>query len=162
MNPGRTNDPSATDPDPTTRRLISDISVGLLADAYGIALDQSYDFVLPSTLDTAHATLDSETGTLLVQGLSGEVVDDIDVNLINNGDNIEVLVNGTREVVASIAVSKIVIAGNGGNDDIFVQPTITQPWQEVDYVVSSNADTVDTGTIGDGLVDSIRMCLATR
>jgi hypothetical protein len=116
-----------------------------LADAYG------YSAVLPSTLDTAHVTLDSETGTLLVQGLPDAVNQDIELNLV--GANIEVLVGSTTELVPSAAVTKIVIAKNGGDYDVLVDTSITQPRQDVLYVVSSNQDAVDSGTIGDGLVD---------
>ena len=147
MNPGRTINPLITDPHPMTRRLISDIDVGLLADAYG------YTVNVPSTLNTAYVTLDSQTGTLLVQGLPGAVVDDIDVNLINGGADVQVMVNGATEVVAAEDVVKIVVAGNGGNDAIDVAPGLAGIWQLADYVISSNQDAVDSGTLGDGLVD---------
>ena len=145
MNAGRTVPPPLGNPIPTTRQFISDVDVQVLADAYG------YTVVLPSALDTAHATLDSQTGTLLVQGRTGALNDTITIDTV--GGDLRVQVNNTTELVPFADVSQIVIAGNGGTDAITVAPSLSLLRKDVDYVVSSNEDSADAGTLGDGLVD---------
>jgi len=147
MNPGETvpADPE-TPPLETTRQFISDLTVQVLADAYG------YTVTLPSTLDTAHATLDSLGGTLLVQGLSGN--DTIDISTTGTGgDTIEVAVNSTTETFATGDVNQIIIARNGGSDSVTVASTLQAISQEVDFVVSSNEDEIDSGSLTDEFVD---------
>lgn len=142
MNRGTTVPPAGADPLPTTRQFISDLTVQVLADAYG------YDVTLPSTINTAHASLDPYTGTLLVQGLSGS--DDIDVTLVGAGDDtIRVEVNGTTEDFVREDVRQILIAGNGGTDSIVVAPALQSIQQDVDYVVSSNEDAIETSGVGE-------------
>jgi hypothetical protein len=135
----------------TMRHLISDLDVKILADAYG------YGVTLPSTFDTAHVTLDSLTGTLLVQGLIGWQDDMIITEVGSSGEYIEVQVNNTMERVLKEHVSQIVIAGRGNvsgeQDDIFVGPSLMSMKKEVHWVVSSNQDAVDPGTLGDVHVD---------
>jgi len=143
MNPGRTV-PVGTDPIETTRQFITDLNIQLLADAYG------YTVVLPSTLNTAHAILDSETGVLLVQGRAGGLNDTITVDTV--GSNVVVEVNATTETIPVNQVQRIVIAGNGGTDTID-HSGVTLPVEIVHYVVSSNEDSADAGTLGDGIVD---------
>lgn len=145
MNPGRTVPPPGADPIPTTRQWISDLNVMILADAYG------YTVTLPSQLDTAHATLDSLTGTLLVQGRTGGLNDTIALTVV--GDNIQVVVNSTTELVPLASVTQIVIAGLGGTDSISVASGLQSLRRDVQYVVSSNEDAIDSGTLGNGLVD---------
>lgn len=149
MNPGSTIPPPGGSPIPTTRQFISDTGVQLLADAYG------YTVVLPSALDTAHATLDSETGTLLIQGgltTAGAAVNDtIDVSV--SGSDILVTVNGTTELVLQASVTQIGIAGNGGADSITVASALAVLRKDVQYVVSSNQDSAAAGTLGDGVID---------
>ncbi len=145
MNPGRTVPPPGADPIPTTRQFISDLTVQVLADAYG------YTVTLPSTLDTAHATLDELTGTLLVQGLPGAVNETITIDTV--GEDIRVVVGNTTELFSQADVTQIVVAGNGGTDTITVASEYAAITQQVDYVVSSNEDAIDSGTLGDGLVD---------
>ncbi len=145
MNPGRTVPPPGADPIPTTRQFISDLTVQVLADAYG------YTVTLPSTLDTAHATLDSLSGTLLVQGLPGAVNETITIDTV--GDDIRVVVGNTTELIPQVDVTQIVVAGNLDTDTITVDPQFDGMTQMVDYVVSSNEDSADAGTLGDGLVD---------
>jgi hypothetical protein len=153
MNDGRTVPAGNPDPDPpneTVRQFISDLDAKILADAYG------YSVVLPSTLNTAHTTLDSDTGTLLIQGgltvSGGSQNDTISVDIV--GPNIRVQVNGTTELVPQANVTQIIIAGNGGTDDIDVDPALESLRKTVDYIVSSNQDVLDDGDMpGDSIVD---------
>lgn len=155
MNPGRVAPIGS--PTETTRQLISDWNVKLLADAY------DYDVVLPSSLDTMHATLDFQTGTLLVQGglnsLGLSQNDTIDITLEGSGANelIKVVVNGTTERFRRADVTQLVIAGNGGTDTVDVADALEAiPGfrQDVHYVVSSNEDFSDPNdTSIDDVID---------
>lgn len=162
LNPGRSVPAGSPDPPPpneTARQWISDLDVQVLADAYG------YTVTLPSTLDTAHATLDSQTGTLLVQGRTGALDDEIIIDTI--GDQIRVRVQWpvgaptftATELVPLADVTQIVIARNGGNDNVNIPAALLPLVQEVQYVVSSNADAVeDANSVGgpvatNGIVD---------
>jgi CSLREA domain-containing protein len=149
MNPGHTVPPNnGTAPNPTTRQYISDLNAQILADAYG------YTVTLPSTLNSAHVTLDSQTGTLLVQGRTGGQDDFIELTLTGpSSETITVTVNDTTENVSRSAVSQILIAPHGGNDGVYVTQVLQRITSNVQYVVSSNEDAVDAGTHGDGLVD---------
>jgi hypothetical protein len=140
MNPGRIT--PVGQQDETLRQFISDFDVQLLADAYG------YSVTLPSSIDTAHAVLDSQTGTLLVQGRAGGLADTITISTV--GSSIQVAVNSTTEVIPSSQVSQIVVARNGGSDSVTVTGV---SYVEAHYVVSSNQDSADAGTLGDGLID---------
>lgn len=147
MNPGRTvpaGQPTVTPPVETTRQFISDLTVEVLEDAYG------YTVTLPSELDTAHATLDTYTGTLLVQGLPGAQNDDIDISV--DGTDILVEVNDTEERVPLDQVTQILIAENGGTDTVNVAPALMALRQDIDYVVSSNEDAVDAN-LADNVFD---------
>lgn len=132
----------------------------ILADAYG------YTVTLPSTLNTAHATLDEIGGTLLVQGSPRDNAgaganDTINVTLV--GGDVQVQVNtptlNTTEVFSLADVSRIVIAGHGGADNITVDAALGEIAEFVDYVVSSNQDAIEDansaagGTLGDDIVD---------
>ena len=143
MNPGRITPVGS--PTETVRQFISDFDVQLLVDAYG------YTHVLSSTFDTAHATLDSETGTLLVQGRTGGLNDTITIE--PDGDNIRVEVNDTTELVPLADVTQIILARNGGTDTVTIDQAFAALVEEVDYVVSTNEDSDAAGTLGDGLVD---------
>ncbi|MBA3480419.1 MAG: hypothetical protein H0T51_01260 [Pirellulales bacterium] len=145
MNAGRTVPPNGANPAPTIRQYISDLDVRLLDDAY------NYTTVLPNALNTAHANLDSQTGTLLVQGRDGALNDTINIDVV--GFNIRVQVNGTTELVPQASVTQIVIAGNGGTDTISVAAPLAPLRKDVQYVVSSNQDSAAAGTLGDGIVD---------
>lgn len=148
MNPGRTQPPPGSDPFPTTRQFISDLTAQILEGAYG------YTVVLPSTFDTAHVTLDHQTGTLLVQGRTGGLNDTIDIDIegISN-ETIVIEVNGTTERVPRDYVTQIVIAGHGGTDTITVDSLLTSLRKDVDFVISTNEDSADAGSLGDGIVD---------
>lgn len=149
MNPGRTVPPPGASPNPTTRQFISDLTAQVLADAYGYAV------VLPSSINTSHATLDDQTGVLLVQGglsAAGAVQNDT-ITVDVTGVNIRVQVNGTTELVPQASVNQIVIAGNGGTDTITVDSSLAPLRKDVHYVVSSNEDSANAGTLGDGIVD---------
>ena len=117
----------------------------ILADAYG------YGVELPSSKSTAHVTLDSQTGTLLVQGRTGGLNDAITIDTV--GDDLRVQVNGTTERVPIADVTQIILARNGGTDTVTIDQAFTALVKEVDYVVSSNEDSADAGTVGDGIVD---------
>jgi hypothetical protein len=149
MNPGRTV-PAGSNPRETTRQFISDLDVQILADAYG------YSVVLPSTLNTAHASLDSQTGTLLVQGGVNSQgfgqFDSIIIDTIDAGATIRVRVNNTTELFQTALVRQIVIAQNGGADSQTVTG-ITVPVANVQYVVSSNQDSAIAGALADQFVD---------
>jgi hypothetical protein len=140
LNPGRAvpaGNPNPPPPNETARQWISDLDAKILADAYG------YTVVLPSTFNTAHATLDSQTGTLLVQGRVWAQFDTIDID--TQGTNIRVRVNGTTELFPTASVSHIVIAQNGGVDAVNVSG-IAVPVNQVQYVVSSNQDSAAAET----------------
>lgn len=146
MNPGRTV-PAQQPPNPsgeTTRQWISDVDAQIVADAYG------YSVVLPSTIDTAHATFDSQTGTLLVQGRAWAQTDTITID--TQGTNIRIRVNSTTELFPTASVSQIFIAQNGGGDAVNVFG-IAVPVNQVQYVVSSNQDSDAAGPTGDYFVD---------
>jgi hypothetical protein len=162
-------DPNDTTPRETSRQFISDLDVKILADAYG------YSVVLPSTLNTAHAMLDVWTGTLLVQGGARNNTTGVGVNDTINlqrvtdslGDDIQVSVGYAgstyTERVPFAQVTNIVIHGNGDNggvgDSITVNSNVsaTKPWQQVQYVVSSNEDALETSTSvgGDSITNGI-------
>ncbi len=153
MNAGRTipaGQPNLTPPVETTRQWISDLDAQFLADAYG------YQIVLPSTLNSAHVTLDSLTGTLLIQGgvtAQGYGQNDtFDIDVV--GSEIVVQVNNTTEKVPLASVSQIVLASNGGFDtyNSFTLPAGV-PYYGVQYVVSTNQDSTNAGPVADGLVD---------
>ncbi len=157
MNPGRSV-PAQLPPNPsgeTTRQFVSDLDVRILADAYG------YSVVLPSTLNTAHATLDSLTGTLLVQGgvnAAGQGQNEtIQIDTVGSDIRARVTNNATgvtaTKLVPSNHVTQIVIARNGGNDTLAIDAAFASFVKEVNYVVSSNQDSAAAGTVGDGLVD---------
>lgn len=150
MNKGRVT-PGSSSPKVTTRQFVSDLDVKILRDAYGYAV------VLPSTRDSANVTHDSLTGTLLVQGRVGGLNDVITIDTASGGSQIRVVVNGATEFILASEVSQIVIAGNGGTDTITTtDPTLVAmgiPINHAKYVVSSNQDRVDSGTLGDGIVD---------
>lgn len=145
LNDGRAITSSTSAPYETTRQWISDLDAKLLADAYG------YTVNLPSSLATAHASLDLQTGTLLVQGLPGSVSEDFDISL--SSGTIEVTVESTSESFPEDDVDRIIIAGNGGSDSFTVASSLTSMTEYVDYVVSSNVDATESGTVGDGVVD---------
>ncbi len=145
MNSGRPSELGRPD---IERRLIDDDAVKLLADAYG------YDVILPSELDSMHATLDAQTGTLLVQGLPD--VDGVTINLQYKnepflGPCVEVKVNNMTELFPIDDVKKIVILEAG--DNVTVDPTFQSITQLVDYVVSTNEDSADYGTLVNGFYD---------
>lgn len=153
MNAGRTNIFSSLPIKPTLRREISDLVVNILRDAYG------YGVNLPA-LDTAHVTLDSLTGTLLVQGgMTTQGIAQNDAITIDTvGSDIRVrLFNGTvdyaTERVPASLVRRIVVsaAGDGGIPNL--DSTVTAPVSVVYYVVSSNQDAVDADAVGNGFVD---------
>lgn len=160
MNAGRTS-PAGTNPSETGRAFITDLDVKILADAYG------YDVVLPSTINNAHVMLDSLTGTLLVQGAARNNTTGAGVNdtislervIDGQGDNILVTVNGLTERVPFSRITEIVIHRNGGTDSVTVNSNVTQPVREVDFVVSSNQDALETSTsvggstTNNGIVD---------
>ncbi len=149
MNPGRVV-PAGNNPAETTRQFISDLTVQVLADAYGYAV------TLPSTLDSAHTMLDDITGTLLVQGLPGAVIDTIDITVVGaNSDRVRVVVNNHAEEVPLAEVTQILISRNGGNDNITVAPELAHLRQDIDYVVSSNEDALEAvgQSTTDGIVD---------
>lgn len=153
MNAGRTVPPPGGNPIPTTRQFISDLDVQLLDDAY------NYTVALPRTLDSAHVTLDSQTGTLLVQGRTGGLSDTITITTEGaNNEIIKVVVNQNTaneatERVQTAHVTQIIIAGNGGTDTITVASLLAAMRKDVQYVVSSNQDSAGAGTLGDGIVD---------
>jgi hypothetical protein len=160
LNPGRV---VPVDPPPppvsgeTTRQFISDLNVQLLADAYG------YTVVLPSTLNTAHVTLDSLTGTLLVQGgvTSAGVAQTDSIVIDTVGSDIRVrlysgAVNYATERVPAANVTQIVVSRAGDNisdpNSLLVRG-VSAPVHHVYSVVSSNQDAIDTGSLSDGFVD---------
>ncbi len=154
MNDGRIT--PVGQPRETLRQFISDFDAQLLADAYG------YSVVLPSTINTAHVTLDSQTGTLLVQGgvtsQGASVNETILVDVV--GSDIRVRINDSLSVtyaterVPAALVSQIIISGNGGNDGTtFVDPALASMRKDVHWVVSSNQDALDPGTLGNVFVD---------
>lgn len=155
MNAGRTVPSGGGPPIETTRQFISDLTAEFLADAYG------YDLLnLPSTLDSAHATLDTLGGTLLVQGSPRDDTgagsnDTISVSV--SGDDVVVTVTTpsltTTERFERDRVRQIVIAGHGGTDSVSWDSSLNDLVQSVDYVVSSNEDALDSGVLGDGIVD---------
>ena len=165
MNPGRTLPSAPVPPVETRRQFISDVATQLLADAYG------YTVALPSTLDSAHVMLDSITGTLLVQGSARDNTTGVGLNDTFNiqrvtdaqGDDIQVTVTtpgGTfTERVPYANVTEILIHDNGhvggGNDPVTVNANVDQPWQRIDYVVSSNEDALEAvgQSTTDGIVD---------
>ena len=148
MNAGRTVPPPGGNPIPTTRQFVSDLDVQMLTSAY------HYIASLPSTLDTAHATLDSLTGTLLVQGRTGALNDTITIDMVGSNIRVQVnagTVNAATELIPAADVNKIVVAGNGGTDTITVTG-VTLPVQQVDFVVSSNQDNATAGMVS-GVLD---------
>jgi hypothetical protein len=151
MNHGRSVPGPAASPKPIIRQFISDLDAQILRDVY------NYTVVLPSTFDTAHVTLDSQTGTLLVQGRIGWQDDMIITQVGNSGEFIEVQVNNTMERVLKEHVSQIVIAGHGNLpsevDDIDVAMSLQSMTKQVHWVISSNQDALDPGTLGDVHVD---------
>ncbi len=161
MNAGRTVPAGGPPPIETTRQFISDTTAEFLADAYGYNL-----LSLPSTLNTAHASLDPIGGTLLVQGSprngAGAGLNDV-INITIMGDQVRVQVNtptlNTTEAFPLAAVTKLVIAGHGGADTITVDAALQSLRQDVEYVVSSNEDDIEDagslagGVLGDGVVD---------
>jgi len=123
---------------------------------------------------TAQIILDSLTDTLLIQGLANDpgntnlrVNDTINVTQVGNdllGNDLRVAINYTlndgeqREVIRDIEASRvgqILIAGNGGNDNITFDPAIANLVQLIDYVVSSNVDALEAAgqSNTDGIVD---------
>jgi hypothetical protein len=155
MNDGRITPVGS--PRETTRQFISDFDAKILADAYGYAVN------LPSYTNSAYASLDFQTGTLLVQGgvnSQGEARNE-SFTITELGANIQVQVmagaNLTTELFPRAAVSQLVIAPNGGTDGIYVAPSLNNiPGfrKDVQYVVSSNQDSANlSDTVGDGFVD---------
>jgi predicted outer membrane repeat protein len=167
MNPGRTVPPDLADPIPTTRQFISDLTVRLLADAYGYGVTLPSNVVIDPDVDadntlhtsSMHTTFDSQTGTLLLQG--GPIANNDTFSIVPDGDEMVVTVSyfvgGTFfDFVSrfkSNTVSQIVIAGNGGTDTVSVNAAYSSLVKQVQYVVSSNQDSTNAGTLGDGLVD---------
>jgi hypothetical protein len=159
MNPGRAvpADPE-TAPLETTRQFISDLDAQILSAAYG------YTVILPSTLNTAHVTLDSLTGTLLVQGgvtsagvaqTDSIVIDtvgiDIRVRLYNSGG-----INYATERVPAANVTQIVVSRSSDNisdPNSLLVSGVSAPVHHVYSVVSSNQDAIDTGSLSDGFID---------
>ncbi len=88
---------------------------------------------------------------LLVQGRTGSLNDTINVDVV--GTNIRVQVNGTTELIPQASVNQIVIADNGGTDTITVDSALAPLRRDVHYVVRSNEDSANAGTLGDGIVD---------
>ncbi|MGL4514029.1 MAG: hypothetical protein ACRCT8_13140 [Lacipirellulaceae bacterium] len=150
LNAGRTVPPPNAVPVPTTRQWISDLTATFLRDAFG------YVIALPSTVNTAHSMLDDASGLLLVQGRPGALNDTITVSVINGRVRTQVASTvGSYSAVEwfpAASVSRIVIAGNGGTDTISF-PGLTSMVTLVDYVVSTNQDANETGSITDGVVD---------
>jgi predicted outer membrane repeat protein len=151
LNDGRTvpaGNPNSN-PAETARQFISDTDAKILADAYG------YTVVLPSAINTAFASLDVETGTLLVQGdrtlLGFGTNDTITIDMF--GSDIRVQVNGSTELFPALSVQQIVIAQNGGADTVTVAPGLASMRRDVQYVVSTNQDSAAAGTLGDDIVD---------
>ncbi len=113
---------------------------------------------LPSSLDSAHATLDSLTGTLLVQGgvtaagvsqsdaiVIDAVSSDIRVRLYDMSG-----VNYATEQVPAADVTQIVVSRTGDNisdPGSLVLTNINVPVKEVYWVVSSNEDALDPGPL---------------
>jgi hypothetical protein len=158
MNPGRTipGGNGNAPPNETTRQFISDLDVKVLADAYG------YSVFLPSTINTSHVTLDSQTGTLLIQGgvtSNGSSTNEtIYVETVSSNIRVQLKDSSNNafatEFVPSALVKQIVISGNGGNDGTtYVDPALATLRKDVQWVVSSNQDAVDAGSLTDGFVD---------
>jgi hypothetical protein len=155
LNPGRSSPaghPDPSGPRETARQWISDLDAQILGAAY------SYTFVLPSTFNTAHVTLDDLTGTLLIQGRTNYLDDTFEITTEGtNNETIRVVVNGgtafaATERVSRAKVTQILVAGNGGGGTL--PPNSPLPWQEIKYVVSTNQDSADYGTgTGDQVVD---------
>jgi hypothetical protein len=159
MNSGRTFIFGSSPFIPTVRRQISDLTVRVLADAYG------YGVTLPSTLNTAHVTLDSQTGTLLVHGgvthqnfgQNDDII--IDTVIEDSVTMVRVQVDDTSgnrptmEKVRLDQVSQIVIVKYGGVDIIQVAPALQPLVKEVFYAVSTNQDSANAGVVGDYLID---------
>jgi len=166
----------------TVRQFISDLNVMILADAYGYTVTLPSDLPDFSRVDpltqevtdvftsgTAQILYDSLTDTLLVQGLANDSgntalrVNDT-INVTQVGNDLRVAINYTlndgeqREVIRDIEASRvgqILIAGNGGNDNITFDPALAELVQLIDYVVSSNVDALEAAgqNITDGIVD---------
>jgi hypothetical protein len=171
MNPGRTVPPPLSDPIPTTRQFISDLTVQFLADAYGYTVTLPSNLVVdPDDFDpgdpanwqhtsSMHSSFDSQTGTVLLQGLVDSNNETFSV--VPSGDEMVVTISylfggNTVDHVSRFKtsdVSQIVIAGNGGTDTISVNAAFTTITKQVQYVVSSNEDSANAGTLGDGIVD---------
>jgi hypothetical protein len=167
MNPGRSIPPPLGDPIPTTRQFVSDLTARLLADAYGYTVTFPSNVVIDPDVDgdntlhtsSMHATFDSQTGTLLLQG--GPSGSNETFSVVPAGDEMVVTVSyfvggSFFDFVSrfkSNAVSQIVIARNGGSDTVSVNPAYASLVKEVQYVVSTNQDSNNAGTLGDNIVD---------
>jgi hypothetical protein len=153
MNPGRSLVYSGVTTNSTTRQFISDLDAEILADAYG------YTIKLPSQINTAYASLDSLTGTLLVQGgVSAQnpsgTNDNFAINIQTGTPYMLVQVNNTKEYFYTADITQLVIAQNGGTDTVQIGAGLPMPTY-INYVVSSNQDTAATGTYsGVTIVDS--------
>jgi len=134
LNAGRT-----VSPPPTTRQLVSDLLVEVLADAY------DYDVTLPSDVDTlyvARDATDQQNRHLVVRGLEGSSNDSFTITRV--GNNVKVEVNGTEELVAFGDVDSIVITGGDGNDTMYFVLTNGDPIppQNASFDGGSGTDTI--------------------
>ncbi|TWT30984.1 hypothetical protein KOR34_43570 [Posidoniimonas corsicana] len=154
------------------RQYISDTATSFLADAFGYTTASpagSQDIAAQDfTAGLGQISFETHGGTLLVQGLhwdptaatavhvddtisitqvGGEVRAAISYTL-DNGDSYSF----TRDIDAA-RVQQIIVAGSGGTDSVTVAGGLASITHQVDYVVSSNEDLDDPGTLGDGVVD---------
>jgi predicted outer membrane repeat protein len=136
-----------------------------LADAFGYTITLPSNVVVDPDIDpknslhtsSAHTTFDSQTGTLLVQGLPQPNNETFTIAL--DGDEMVVTVAYTGTNIDYVSrfkagnVSQIVIARNGGNDTLAIDAAFAAFVKEVNYIVSSNQDNANAGTVGDSIVD---------
>lgn len=106
LNAGRT-----VKPPPTVRQLISDLTIQVLAEAY------AYNVTLPSQVDTLCVARNPATGQPVVRGPEGDSDDAFTLHRV--GDNVEVLVNGTRELVPFAQIGSIGVTGGDRDDTIY-------------------------------------------
>lgn len=169
MNPGES---AAGSPTAVSRQFISDANLDLLADAFGYTTSSpagSQDIDDDRfTAGAAQISFEPHAGTLLVQGLHWDptassvthVADTISITQVSGDVRVAIsytLNNGdshsfTRDIDEG-RVKQIIVAGGGGTDSITIASGLAAITHEVDYVVTSNADADDSGTLGDGEVD---------
>ncbi|WP_337175672.1 hypothetical protein [Paludisphaera sp.] len=114
MNPGRTIGP------PPTRQLITDLNASILRDAYG------YTVVMPSTIQTFLANLNTDTGELTINGdvFTDETgaqtfVDDvIGISLV--GGNLRVDVDGVIATFPLASITSWDVLSTFGDDQITI------------------------------------------